>query len=287
MGSRRHVPAMIGLLRDEEFDVCRGAADEASAMLNAEQIKTVAALLDDEDSVTRWHALRLLVAAGARGTIPAIAAKLRGEKGVNWDMVWAIGRLDGREHRDKVAEGLRSEDLIVRRECAFALSRLTEKADELAAAERSWEGAARLAAGIGLLRLGKKDRVAEAALLREVVLHREDPDCTRFPDEMMDALAAAFEKEAVAALSREVKIEKRIDTVQDLESLLSKAGVVVSADPAPELRRRLPAGTTLTARRALEWSFGSDARLVPEKGRIAVLDPGAALEAWRKRLEAP
>lgn len=287
MGSRRHTGEMVALLRDEEFDVCRGAADEASAMVTPDQIKTVSALLGDEDSVTRWHALRLLVAAGAKSSLPAIAAKLKTGGTVNWDVVWAIGRLDGREQRDAVAEALRSEDPIVRREAAFALSRLTDRTEELEAAEKSSTGAARLAASIGLLRLGKKDKAAASALIRDYVVHREEPEYQRVPDELLDALAAAFEKDATAALARELKVEKRIDTLKDLEALLSKAGVTLAPEGTPELKRRLPAGTTLTARRALEWSFGSDARIVPGKGGLSILDAGPALDAWQKRLESP
>lgn len=285
MGSRRHVPAMLELLKDEEFDVCRGAADEASAMASAEQLKPVAPMLEDEDSVTRWHALRLLVAAGAPNALSAVLPKLRSGKGYNWDVVWAVGRLGGREHRDKVAEALRSDDPIVRREAAFSIARLGDRSDELEAAERTSQGAAKLAAGIGLLRLGKKDKAAAAGILREVALHRDDPDYLRFSDELLDALAAAFEKEAVAALPREIKADRRVETLKDLQALLSKAGVTLEG--SPELRRRLPAGAALPAGRAIEWSFGSDARLVPVAGKISVMEAGPALEAWRKRLDAP
>src|SRR6185295_18694639 len=133
----------------------------------------------------------------------------------------------------------------------------------------------------------RKDRRAASALLREYVLRRDEPDYQLFPDEIFDALAAGFEKELSAALAREVKAPRRIETVKDLEAILSKAGLTLAAEGLPALRRRLPAGSTMSARRALEWSFGADARLVPEKGRILVMDSERALEHWQKRLDAP
>src|SRR6185295_18594279 len=108
--------------------------------------------------------------------------------------------------------------------------------------------------------------------LREFVVRREDPDYQRFPEEIFDALAAGFEKETAAALLKEVTTAKRIESTTELEAVLAKAGVALALDGLPELRRRLPAGSAMTARRALEWSFGSEVRLVPDQGRIRVVD---------------
>jgi HEAT repeat protein len=286
MGAREHSGAMLALLHDEEPDVCQGAAEEAGLLVNAEQIKSVLPLLEVGDSFVRWNALHLLVGAGAKHVLPSIAARLRGDDGLSRDVLWAIGRLDGREQRDKVAEALKSDDGLVRQQAAFALARISERTEELEAAERAYEGGPKLAAGFALVRLGRKNRAAAAALLREFVLRREEPDYPLFPDEIFDALAAGFEKDLSAALSRELKAAKRIESVKDLEGLLSKAGIAL-AEGAPDLQRRLPAGLTLTASRALEWCFGADARIVPEKGKIAVMETSRALEHWQKRLDAP
>jgi HEAT repeat protein len=286
MGAREHSGAMLALLHDEESDVCQGAAEEAALLATAEQIKSVVPLLEDGDAFVRWNALHLLVGAGAKHALPSIAARLRGGDGVSRDVVWAIGRLDGREQRDKIAAALQNEDGLVRQQAAFALARISDRTEELEAAERAWQGAPKLAAGVALVRLGRKDRAAAAALLREFALRRDEPDYLLFPDEIFDALAAGFEKDPSSALSRELKAAKRIESVKDLEALLSKAGITLGEEP-PDLRRRLPAGSTLTARRALEWSFGADVRIVPEKGTIAVMDGARALERWQKRLDAP
>ena len=63
--------------------------------------------------------------------------------------------------------------------------------------------------------------------------------------------------------------------------------MALAPDDALELVRRLPAGAKVTVRRALEWSFGPDARVVPSGGKVQVLDPARALEVWQKRLDAP
>jgi hypothetical protein len=144
-----------------------------------------------------------------------------------------------------------------------------------------------VAAGFALIRLGRKDRPAAAALLRELVAQRDEPEYQLFADEVFDALAAGFEKDVNAALSKEVRAEKRVDTLAALRTLLAQAGVTLAPDDSLELVRRLPAGTKLTARRALEWSFGPDARFVPSEGKILVLEPLRALEIWQKRLDAP
>lgn len=274
LGATEQAGEMLELLRDLDPEVGKAAALESSALVTPEQIKGVLPLLGDEDGFVRWNALQLLVAADARGALPAIA-----ERRPDRHVVWAIGRLGGRDHADKVAAALRGDDGPLRNQAAFALARISDRVEDLEAAER---GASRLAAGIALIRLSRKDRASAAALLREVVVRREEPDAQGFPEELIDALAAGFEKEATAALAREVKASKRIESVRDLEALLSGAGVTLGPGGPSELKRRLPAGSSMSARRALEWSFGL--RLVPDKGKVLVLDPDRALDHWKHRL---
>lgn len=283
MGARDQAGAMIALLRDEEIDVCKTAAEEASALLNGDLVKKVVALLGDDDPFVRWGAIQLLSAAGAKGALPEIIAR---NGGTTRDVIRAIGRLDGRAQKDVVAAGLRSDDGLVRLEAAFAWARISDRAEELEAAERTGKGAAKLAAGFALVRLGRRDRPAAAALLREFVAHREEPDYQFLPDEIFDALAAGFEKDATAALSRDLTVANRVNTARDLELVLAKAGVKL-AEGTSGLRRRLPAGATLTARRAIEWSFGGELRLVPDQGAVTLLETDRALEVWQKRLDAP
>jgi HEAT repeat protein len=283
MGARDQAGPMIALLRDEEIDVCKCAAEEASAMLNGDLVKKVVAMLSDEDPFVRWGSIQILMAAGAKGTLSEIIAR---NEGTTRDVIRAIGRLDGRAQKDLVAAGLRSEDGLVRLEAAFAWARISERAEELESAERTGKGAAKLAAGFALVRLGRKDRPGAAALLREFVAHREEPDYQFLPDEIFDALAAGFEKDMAVALSRDLTVPSRVNTARDLELLLAKAGVKL-AEGTSGLRRRLPAGATLTARRAIEWSFGAEVRLVPDHGAVTLLDPERALEFWQKRLDAP
>jgi HEAT repeat protein len=286
LGAREHAGAMLALLRDEEFEVCQGAADETCLLASDKQLRELRPLLGDEDSFVRWTALRLLVGAGAKDALPDIVARLGRGPELNRDIVWAIGRLGGKDQRDLMAGALRNDDGLVRQQAAFALARLSERRDELEEADRAAPGPTQLAAAFALVRLGRKDRAAAAALLREFVRHQDDPDYQRFPDEIFDALAAGFEKEASAALSREVKTLKRIDSLQDLAAVVSKAGVILASRELPPLRRRLPAGLSLPARRALEWSFGGDGHLVPSEGRVGVMDSARALEHWQKRLDA-
>jgi HEAT repeat protein len=273
---------MLALLRDEEPEVTREAADEASGLATAEQIKAAAALAGDEDGFVRWGAIRFLIAAEAKAELPGLLERLKA--GPTRDLVRAAGFLGGPEQRETVAAALRSDDAPLRIQGAFALARLGGGLNELDAVEKTSEGAVRLAASIGLLRLGRKDRASAAALLAEVVRHREEPDYMGFVDELLDALSAGLEKGLHEVLSKPVPISKRVESVKELEAALAKAGVTQASDTLPELRRRLPAGASLTARRTLEWSFGSDARLVPSKGRIFVMDPDRALDHWRKRL---
>ncbi|MBI3854273.1 MAG: HEAT repeat domain-containing protein [Planctomycetes bacterium] len=286
MGSREQAAGMLALLHDEEFEVCKGATEETSAFLNADHVKTVVSLLGEDDPFVQWGALQLLVAAEAKSALPAVAARLRAGEVPNRDVVRALGRLGGPEQRERVAAALKSDDGLVRLQAAFAWARISDSPAELEAAEKTSKGAARLAAGFALVRQGRRDRAAAAALLREFVLHREEPDYPFLTDEIFDALAAGFEKEISAALSREVTAAKRIESARDLGALLSKAGVTL-ADGVPELRRRLPGGATRSARRALEWSFGGDTVLVPEQGKVSVMEIDRALEVWQKRLDAP
>jgi HEAT repeat protein len=285
LGAREHAGAMLALLRDEESEVCRGAAEESCLLASAKQLREARPLLGDADSFVRFTALRLLVGAGAKEALPDIVARLGKGPELNRDIVWAIGRLGGKEQREQVAAALRNDDGFVRLQAAFALARLSERSEELEEADRAAPGATQLAAGFALVRLGRKDRAAAAALVREFAGRREDPEYQSFPEEIFDALAAGFEKEASAALSGEVKTEKRIDSLEELRALVSKARVILES-ALPPLRRRLPAGLTLSARRALEWSFGGECRLVPSSGQIRVMDSEHALEFWQKRLDA-
>jgi HEAT repeat protein len=285
MGSREQCAKMLELLRDEEPEVSKGAAEEASALATAEQLKAVVPMVGDEDGFVRWSAARLLVAAEYRGALQSMVERLKAGTGTPRDLAWAIGRLGGADERGAVAAVLRSDDVHVRVQAALALARLGGGLNELAAVEKTTEGAVKLAASIGLVRLGRKDRAAAAPLLADAVLHREEPDYQGLTDELIDALSAGFEKELYGALARPVTTAKRIESAKDLEALLAKAGVTV--DELPELVRRVPAGSSMSARRALEWSFGPAARLVPLKGRIHILASEAALDHWRKRLGAP
>ncbi|HLY11005.1 MAG TPA: HEAT repeat domain-containing protein [Planctomycetota bacterium] len=287
VGARHHAADMLALLRDEEAEVCESAAEETSLLASAEQLKSVEPLLGDDDPFIRWSALHLLVAAGARSSASAIVARLRIGGTANGDVLWAIGRMNLRDQKDQVVAALKSEEELVRQQAVFALARLSGRAGELDALEQTSHGATKLAVGFALVRQGRKDRVAASALLKELLLQRDEPDYQLVADEAFDALASGFEPEMVAALDKEVKAEKRIDTVSALRSLVAPAGVILASDESLELARRLPAGTTVTARRALEWSFGPDLRLVPSEGKIRVLDPVRALEFWQKRLDGP
>lgn len=284
MGSKDQAVKMLALLRDEEPEVTREAAEETSVLATPEQLKAAAALAGDDDGFVRWGAIRLLVGAEAKGALPALLERLKAGSGSTGELVRAVGRLGGRDDRETVAAALRGDDLPVRVQGAFALARLGGGLNELDAVEKTSQGATKHAAAIGLIRLGRKDRAAASAILAEVVLRREEPDYEGFVDELLDALSAGLEKELHEVLSRPVSTAKRIESVKDLEAALSKAGVTQASDTLPELRRRLPAGASVSARRALEWSFGPDARLVPSKGRIIVMDPDRALDHWRKRL---
>ncbi|MBV8881843.1 MAG: HEAT repeat domain-containing protein, partial [Planctomycetaceae bacterium] len=287
VGTREYAAEMLALLRDEEAEVCECAAEEASLLASPEQLKTVEPLLGDDDPFIRWSALHLLVAANARGALPAIVSRLRSGETTNGDVLWAIGRMEVREQKDRVLEALRSREELVRQQAIFALPRLSDRADELEALERSAQGPTKLAAGFALVRLGRKDRAAASALLKELVVQRDEADYQLFGDEVFDALALGFEKDAAAALAKDVKAEKRVDSVPALRALLAQAGVTLAPEESLELVRRLPAGARVSARRALEWSFGPDARIVPSGGKILVLDPARALEFWQKRLDAP
>jgi len=287
VGTRDYAKDMLALLRDEEAEVCESAAEEASLLASPEQLKSVEPLLDDADPFIRWSVLHLLVAADARPSAPVIVARLRSGGAINGDVLWAIGRMDLRDQKDRVAEALGSREELVRQQAVFALARLADRAEALEAVERESRGATKLAAGFALVRLGRRDRAAASALLKELVLRQEEPEYQLFADEVFDALAWGFEKEASGSLEKPVRAEKRVESVAALRSLLAPAGVALAADDSLELVRRLPAGAKLSARRALEWSFGPDARLVPSEGKIRVLDPARALEAWQKRLDVP
>jgi HEAT repeat protein len=287
VGAREHAPEMLALLRDEEADVCESAAEETSLLASPEQLKSVEAYLGDEDPFIRWSALHLLVAAGSRAALPAITARLRSGGATNGDVLWAFGRLEVKDQKTALLEALKNEQGFVRQQAVFALGRLSAGAEELEALERSSQGAVKLAAGFSLVRLGRRDRAAASALLRELVIQRDEADYQLFGDEAFDALAAGFEKDLSAALSKELRTEKRIETVAALRTLLATAGLTLAADDSLELVRRLPAGSKTTVRRALEWSFGPELRIVPSQGKILVLDSLRAAEFWQKRLDAP
>lgn len=286
LGAADQAGEMLALLRDEEPDVSQGVAEETGPFVTPEQIRSVVPLLGNDDPFIRYSALHLIAAAGAREVLPAIVERLRSENAANGDLVWAIGRLEGREHRAKVVDALRSEEWIVREQAAFALARLSDQSEELDAAERSWEGAPKRAAEWALARQGRKSRATLASMLKEFVLHRDEPEYQLFPGEIFEALAAGREKAWWAALAKPVKAEKRIETLADLAALLAQAGIVVAADETLELRRRLPAGTTMSARRALEWSFGEDKVLIPDGKKVAVVDLARALEFWQNVLDS-
>lgn len=287
VGTRDHAAEMLALLRDEEAEVCECAAEEAALLASPEQLKAVVPLLGDDDPFIRWSTLHLLVRADAQAALPAILGKLRSGTTTNGDVLWALGRMRMAEQRDRVVEALASGEELVRQQAVFALPRLSDRTEELEALERSSQGPTRLAAGFALLRLGRKDRAAASALLKELVHQRDEPDYQLFGDEVFEALALGFEKETASALGRPVKTGKRVESVAALRGLLEQSGVSLEPDESLELVRRLPAGAAVTARRALEWSFGPDARLVPSGGKIRVLDPARALEYWQKRLDAP
>lgn len=285
LGTREHVAEMLPLLRDEEASVCQSTAEEASLLAAAAQLKGAEPLLADEDPFTRWSALHLLVGAEDRAALPAIVDRLK-KGGAAGDLYWALGRLEARDRKDLVAEGFRAEDLFVRQQAIFAAARLSADPDALAALEGSSQGAVKLAAGVGLIRLGRKDRAAASALFREFLEQREDPDYQLLQDELLDALLAGFEKSLDASLRKEVRTDARVAGAPALVALLAGAGVAVELDESAELRRRLPAGCRVSARRALEWSFGPETRLVPAGGKVLVTDAARALELWKNRLDS-
>lgn len=287
VGAKEYAGQMLPLLRDEEADVCESAAEEASLLASAEQLKSVEALLGDEDPFIRWSALHLLVAADARASVPAILERLTSGGTTNGDILWAIGRLGLRDQKERVAEALQSREELVRQQAIFTLARLSDRPEDLEAVERTSQGATKLAAGFALVRLGRRDRKGASALLRELVVQRDEPDYQLIGDEVFEALAAGFDHDVAAALEKSVKAAKRVDSVAALRTLLAQAGVVLAADDSLELVRRVPAGAALSARRALEWSFGPEVRLVPVEGKIQVLDPLRAVDLWQKRLDAP
>lgn len=286
MGARDRTGAMLELLKDEDPDVCQGAAEEASVLATPEQIRLTLPLLAQTDAFVRWNILHLLVGADAPGALPAILDHLRRGTGADRDDLWAIGRLGGRDQADQVAESLRSEDGLVRQQAAFALARISDRTRELEAAERAFKGPSAMAAGFALVRLGRKTLPQAAALLRQFALHRDEPGYELFPDEVFDALAAGLEKDLTARLANRMRTPRRIETVEDLQAVLSSGGIRL-AEGLPELRRRLPAGMRISARRLMEWSFGPEARFVPANGAIAVMDTPHALECWQKRLDGP
>lgn len=285
VGAREHASEMLALLRDEEADVCKGTADEACLLATPAELKSAEPLLADDDPFVRYSALHLLVGAETRPAVPAILERLR-KGGAAGDLYWALGRLEARDHREQVLEGLKAEDVFVRQQAAFALARLLDSPDVLETLERSSRGAVRVAAGVGLVRLGRKDRAAASALLKEFLQQREEPDYQLFPEEIFDALLAGFEKTLHAALRMDLKIEKRVETAAALRLLLSASGVAVEIDETVELRRRLPPGCRVSVRRALEWSFGTGTRLVPVGGKILVTDTARAIEVWKKVLDS-
>jgi HEAT repeat protein len=287
VGTREYAGDMLALLRDEEAEVCECAAEEAALLASPAQLKSVEPLLADEDPFIRWSALHLLVAADARASLPAIVARLKSGASTNGDVLWAMGRMDVKDQMDQVLIALRSPEELVRQQAIFALARLSDRTEELEGVERNASGATKLAAGFALVRLGRKDRGAASGLLKELIVQRDEPDYQLIAEEVFDALSAGFEKDATTALGKGVNAEKRVDTVQALRTLLAQAGVTLAADESLELVRRLPIGTKLTARRALEWCVGPDLRLVPSGGKILVLEPLRALDLWQKRLDAP
>jgi HEAT repeat protein len=280
LGSREHVGKMLSLLKDEESDVCLAAAEEAAVLAGADEVRTVVPLLGNEDPVVRLSALRLLVGAGAKEALPDIVARLGKGPVLDRDVVWAVGRLGGKQYRDRIAAALMNDDELVRVQAAFALSRLSDEAKELEAADRSAPGPTRLAAAFSLVRLGRKSPAQAAELLREYLLRRDEPNYQAFPDEIFEALALGFDRTMPALLEAKLQFEKRVESTKELRKAL--AGI----PPDRKLQRRIPAGTTLSVRRALEWSFGSGARMVPLESGISVMDPERALEHWQKRLDA-
>ena len=285
IGSREHAEDMLALLRDEESDVCKGTADEACLLATPAQLRAAEPLLADDDPFVRYSALHLLVGAESRAALPSILERLS-KGGAAGDLYWAIGRLGARDQRDVVAEGLRAEGLFVRQQAAFALARLSDSADALESLERSARGALKQAAGWGLVRLGRRDRAAASALLREFLVQKDEPDYQLLGDEILEALAAGFEKTLSAALAKDLKTEKRVENLAALRALLSGSGVAIEVDESIELVRRLPAGCRVSVRRALEWSFGSGARLVPAAGKIRVTDAERSLAFWQKALDS-
>jgi len=286
IGSREHAEEMLALLRDEESDVCKGAAEEACLLATPAHLRAAEPLLADDDPFVRYSALHLLVGAESRASLPAILDRL-GKGGAAGDLYWAVARLGVPDQKDVVAEGLRAEGLFVRQQAAFALARLSDASDALESTERGSRGALKMAAGWGLVRLGRKDRAAASALLREFLLQKDEPDYQLLADEILDALSAGFEKTLNASLAKDLKTEKRVENLAALRTLLSGAGVGIDVDESMELVRRLPPGCRISVRRALEWSFGSGARLVPAGGKIRVTDASRALEHWKKALDSP
>src|SRR5205085_3810423 len=117
-----------------------------------------------------------------------------------------------------------------------------------------------------------------AALLREYLLCRDEPEVQLFAGEVFDALAIGFSSRMRIDLDAEIKIEKRVESPVDL---LKQLGSVDTA-PDRKLCRRLPAEARVSVRRAVEWSFGPDARWIPLRGNVYVTDAAGALEYWQK-----
>ncbi len=286
----RFAPAIFPLLRDTITDVRDYAAGALGELLPEDRIAEISGLLTDRDAVVRGLSARALGQAGVRSRAKDIT------KVLDWEHPWsrgrairALGGLGAVEHLDAIIELTRDEWDVVRVASAAALCDLSplpwpegrkERAlGKLREARKDFGEEAPRAAAVAIVLLGGGDLAAQ----KEVLDLLDERDAEMIPV-LLDGLARLHEKKGRDALDREIAVDGPVDSIERLGEELAEAGLALDLADDPRLAGRIPGGFRTTPRKllALLWE-GTVA--VPWNGKVRVLDPMHAREAWAGRLD--
>jgi HEAT repeat protein len=251
------------------------------------------ALLQDPEAIVRENAIAALEMMKARQHLDQIRPLLRDKEGhVRKGAAGAIAALGGPTDLAELAALFEDPYPWVRAQAALAVGTLgaqvTETSDreklifKLRAVEMDVEDEVELAAAIGLLRLGAKDRAAQRMLLEDVRF-RFSSHAGGLVQELLEALAWSHEKETCAKWRQPLERTSALDSLKDLESFAKRAGMKWDPASRGRLYGRIAAGPSLSLRDVARY-YVVPRGFVLQDGELILTGTLEALDYWYKRL---
>lgn len=140
----------------------------------------------------------------------------------------------------------------------------------------------RLAARIGLARIGELETAEVLALIGEVNLVRRKFVRERWALALSDALLARFDAEIYDRYRADRVVKESIDDGRGVRAFFAQAGIELEESPDVEVQNRIVPGIHTSLRRVLARCRKT---LYAHRDGVRILGAMEAIEAWKDRLE--